>query len=131
MDGYNEIREAMKTDPPSLSAFQITPILYNLLFYLSDEDMAIRAQTSSTFSFVLKVIAEYSQRDIQFYPKALLTQLIIPGLKRKLTGKDNRGRIEAIGLFGQIASSFPTLYPDLNALISSEYPLSLMKLWTV
>lgn len=120
MNGYNEIREALKASPPSLNSVHLAPILHNLIYYLTDDDMAIRAQTSSTFSFVLKAISEKES----LYPKSLLTQLVIPGLKRKLTGKNNFGRNEAITLFGQIVSNFPNLYPDLHALITSGYSLT-------
>ena len=57
-----------------------------------------------------------------FYPKTILGNIVLPGLKKKLSSPSAASRAEAVTLFGQIAQLFPYLYPDLSALIAAEYP---------
>ena len=58
MDGFNAIRSAVKASPPTLTATQLAPVLHNLLFFLSDDDMAVRSQTAVTLAAVLKAVSE-------------------------------------------------------------------------
>lgn len=53
-------------------------------------------------------------------PRSLLTQLVVPHLK-KLLSSNTVARTEAIGLFGRLIALFPAQFSDLQVLVGKEY----------
>ncbi|EON63763.1 hypothetical protein W97_02991 [Coniosporium apollinis CBS 100218] len=112
----NEVRYS------SFSAKQWRPLLYNMLYFIKDdEEMVIRASASLALRRFIEVASAVKDTDAEAFV-ALLATAVLPGLQNGARESSELVRTEYLSVVSQLIKRFPTWAPvsDMHILLVDD-----------
>lgn len=101
----------------NFSSFEWTPILNLMLYFMRDQDLSVRANSSYSLRRFIDVFASEGPKDVEY--KTLLKDLILQNLRTGLRAKDENIHFEFVSLLSHIVSNAQYIedFKDMQVLL--------------
>jgi U3 small nucleolar RNA-associated protein 20 len=110
---FTAFNEKLKEN--TLEKNSLLPIVYNILYYINDDEMPIRSNASYSLSLILEYI---KTQQAALY--AIVTEAIQPAILEGLNSKNTTARQEWITALAHLVRKFPSNFEDLQLLTSAD-----------